>query len=451
MAKAEQIKMFPEDHLKTLTEDPSKLQGPSSPRWMRDMILYQVYLRNLDQTGTFKSLVNRLDSIKELGATAIWLAPIHPIGQAEKKGTLGCPYSIADYFDVNPEYGTREDFRHLVESVHEKDMRIFIDFVANHTAHDHVMAKREPSWFYRDALGKHTRRRTEWSDVIDVNYDNADAWDYMKKVALHWLEEFDLDGYRCDVAGMVPIGFWEETTALLRRIKPDFYMLAEWDESPHLCSRAFNSDYKGDHYLLMQEVNRGKQNPRQLVELTARNYSRYPSNNLPLNFIENHDQPRACHEFGVKGFRPWAVFIFTIPGIPLIYNGQEIGQTRYLSLFEKEPIDWSQGNEEIKSFYQNLAQIRKDHFATRDGQFIPLKNDNPRQIATYQVKTSKDQILTALNLTPKTATVTINTDKPYPQNPKPILQEGLKLIQKEKPEPGTISMKLDPYGFALFG
>lgn len=390
--------MFPEERLEMMISPVSDIKGPDAPRWMRDMILYSIYVRNFSKSGDFNGVIKRLDEIKALGATAIWLIPIHPIGKKAKKGSLGCPYSITDYFEINPEYGTKADFKHLVDETHKRGMKIFIDAVLNHAAHDHVKVTSRPHWFRRDKYGVFTRRRTEWSDVIDVDFECKQLWDYLGGVMKYWVEEFDVDGFRCDVAGMAPIEFWEKYTKELRRIKPDLYMLAEWDWSPHLCRRAFNSDYRGDHYRLMKRINDGETPAQSLVETADENYQKYPQNYLPMNFIENHDQQRASDVFGKTGFKPWAAFIFTIPGVPLIYNGQEIGATKYLSLFEKMPVNWENKDDDTYNFYRMLIDLRNQRKAARDGRFTPLKSDKPQKIASYAVIGRSEKIICVLNL-----------------------------------------------------
>lgn len=439
--------VFPEEMLKLLDEDCSVIDGPEAPRWMRDMVLYQVYTRNFSREGTFQGVIEGLDRIRGLGATAIWLVPIHPIGMEGRKGSLGCPYSVADYFDVSPEYGSREDFRRLVGEVHRRGMRIFIDLVANHGAIDHVEAKPHPDWFYTDREGRHTRREKEWADVIDINYCSREAWDYMKKAARFWVEEMDIDGYRCDVAGMVPLAFWEELAEELRRIKPDFYMVAEWDCRPHLCRKAFNSDYKGDTYLEMLEIAGGRSPAQRLVELAHRNYSIYPRNNLPLNFIENHDQKRSCSAFGKEGFRPLAMFTFTIPGVPLIYNGQEIGMTEYLSLFDRMPVEWERGGRETEDFYRGLTALRKSHPATRDGRFMPLPSDSPVQLATYAVMSPEETMAGILNLSPRQCHASVSLPAGFPGLWQLILKGSSS--DRFSMDGGKISVSLGPHGFLL--
>ena len=290
---------FPETLLRERSGDVSLFEGPPAYDWMKKMVLYEVYVRDFSEEGTFAGTIKNLDRIKELGATDVWLMPIHPIGKVGRKGSLGCPYSVADYMEVNPEYGTKYDFKTLVEEVHNRGMHIFIDAVLNHSAHDNVNVKSNPDWFYKDDKGRFTRREIEWQDVIDNNYSRQDFREYLKNVLLYWVNEFGIDGYRCDVAHMVPQDFWEDVTGELRKVKPDLYMLAEshGPGSEQLCKYAFQSDYKHEEYLLMKDIISGRAKATELLTYWTERRKVYPANYLPLNYVENHDQQPAAKLF----------------------------------------------------------------------------------------------------------------------------------------------------------
>ena len=436
--------MFPEEKLKNMKQNFKGIKSMEPAEWIREAVLYQVYIRNLDEEGTFKSTISHLDRIKELGADTVYLLPIHPIGRKEKKGSLGCPYSIKDYLDVNPEYGTKEDFRLLVEETHKRGMKIIIDMVANHLAHDNVLLEQHPEWFYKDESGNVTRRRTEWSDVIDNDFNDPGFWKYMKEAILYWVREFDIDGYRCDVAGMVPLNFWEEVFADLRKIKPDVYLLAEWGHS-NLCTDAFNSDYHSELYWCIRKVRNLEVEAGDLVYMVLQNRLLYPENYLPMNFIENHDRKRASKVLGEKGFMPAASLIFTIPGVPLVYNGQEIGKTRYLSLFDREPIDWKKQNQETLNHYKALIKLRKENRVFTHGEVIPLANSRPDKIASFMVKSEHDCVSVFLNFSPKNINVKVKYPEYLNYRPKEILFQSPKLRKtvelNEKEDLLEVSMK----------
>lgn len=405
---------YPEDQLKKHTYFCGEMNGPRTPRWVKEMVLYEVYVRNFSTEGNFIGLISQLDRLKDLGITAIWLMPIHPIGRVGKKGSQGCPYAIRDYMDINHEYGTMDDFRNLVDEVHKRGMKIILDMVANHSANDNVNITEHPDWFMLDAEGNPTRRNPEWSDVVDNNLNCRELREYLKSVMLFWVKKFDIDGYRCDVAGMVPLDFWRDSVAELHRIKSNLFMLAEW-ESPHLCTDVFHSDYNSELYQHFEKIKAGKALAQDLVSIVVANRRFYPRNYLPLNYIENHDQKRAAEIMGIEGTKPAAAFIFTIPGIPLIYNGQEIGETRYLSLFDWEPMDWDialnacrgKKAQELQQYYRTLIKLRKDNPVLTDGEIVPVVNDNPDKVASYMMVSEKDILLVVLNFSQKALTVRV--------------------------------------------
>ncbi len=367
-----------------------------SPEWARNTTIYEVYLRAFSREGTLEKLSERLPALQELGIGTIWLMPIHPIGEKGRKGSLGCPYSIRDYYAINPEYGTKEDFRRLVEDAHRLGMKVILDFVANHTSNDYVEMKDHPDWFMRDKNGKFTREVADWWDVIDLNYDNSDLWEYMKGIAKHWVKEFKVDGYRCDVAGMIPLKFWVELRQELRHINPSVFLLAEW-ESPKLHLRAFDATYDWSLYHLLVNVRKGKVRAEKAIDLVLEKEKKYPANSLRLRFIENHDEKRAIEVFGQEGFKPFAAFIFTISGIPLIYNGQEIGERERPSLFEKEEIEWDKGDYAISDYYQRLIKLRKENPAFANGETIKLNTSSPKEIAAYLRLNGKSRAIVAIN------------------------------------------------------
>ncbi len=394
-----------------MPKDASSYEGAPLYEWMQNMILYEVYVRNFSPKGTFKGVQEKLDYIQSLGVNTLWFMPIHPVGKVGKKGSLGCPYAVRDYMDVNPEYGTKKDFKELVSEIHKRGMKVLIDMVLNHTALDNVLIPKHPNWFYRDKKGNLTRRAKEWTDVVDIKYDEEDVYKYIKSVLMYWLEEFDIDGYRCDVAGMVPLQLWEEASEDLRKIKKDFFLLAEWYGSPAICRKAFNSDYRGEIYKNMLAAKQGKVSVQSVIENWTSLREKYPANHLPLNFIENHDLKRASKIFGKRGFIPWATLIFTLPGIPLIYNGQEIGATKYLSLFDYQPIDWNSKDEFTLMTYKTLISFRKQHSSTKLGKVTPVKNNHPQKIISYTVEDEKEKLLLILNTSPRRVKVQVDIPK----------------------------------------
>lgn len=377
-----------------------------SPEWARDTTIYEVYLRAFSREGTLEKLRERLPTLRELGIGTIWLMPIHPIGERGRKGSLGCPYSIRDYYAINSEYGTKEDLRRLVEDAHRLGMKVILDFVANHASNDYVEMKDNPDWFMRDKEGKFTREVTDWWDITDLNYDNSDLREYMKGVAKYWVKEFKVDGYRCDVAGMVPLKFWVGLRQELKSINPNMFLLAEW-ESPKMHLRAFDATYDWSLYHLLIKVRKGKVKAEKAIDLVLEKERKYPANSLRLRFIENHDEKRAIEVFSQESFKPFAAFIFTISGIPLIYNGQEIGERKRPSLFEKEEIGWDKGDYGIRDYYQRLIKLRKENPVFANGETIKLSTSSPKEIAAYLRLNGKDKAIVAINFSDYEVTSTL--------------------------------------------
>src|SRR5437870_3583009 len=220
--------------------DFSKQSARPARDWVRDGIIYEIYPRDFSQDGNFKGITRQLDRLKELGITILWLMPIHPIGQEKKKGTIGSPYAVRDFYAINPDYGTKADLKQLISEAHQRGMKLIIDIVANHTSWDSVMMK-HPDWYQHDASGRISYPH-DWYDVAKLNYDNPRLREYMTDMLKYWIREFDLDGFRCDVAEDVPTDFWEKARAELDRIKPDIFMLAE-GHKPDLEVKAFELDY----------------------------------------------------------------------------------------------------------------------------------------------------------------------------------------------------------------
>ena len=386
-----------------------KISRPTA-EWAKQGIIYEIYTRCFTSKGTFKSLETHLPRLKELGVDIIWLMPIHPIGITERKGKLGSPYSVRDYFEINPEYGTKQDFKHLVNEIHNIGMRIIIDMVANHSANDYIAIKDHPDWFAKDKIGHFTRKISHWSDVTDLNYQNSELRQYTKNAILYWIKEFNIDGYRCDVAGMVPDDFWDDVRQELNKIRQDIFLLAEW-EDPQMHLFSFDATYDWILYYKYIEVSQGKVSPEEIIDLLIERRQEFPIYAPRLRFIENHDKQRAIATFGDRFFRPLAIFIFTIDGIPLIYNGQEIGETDYLSLFEKGQIKWDRTRgKEIYGFYKFLISLRKQNPVLVTGDLMKIGNDQPDKLVTFH---RMDQRGTQAFVTINFSGETVRFNKPH--------------------------------------
>src|ERR1043166_7342492 len=216
--------------------DFSKEPARPAQDWVRDGVIYQIYERDFSAAGNFGGVTAQLDRLKDLGVTILWLMPIHPIGQEKKKGTIGSPYAVRDYYAINPDYGTPADLKKLISEAHRRGMKVIIDIVANHTAWDSVLMK-HPDWYKHDAKGNITYPY-DWFDIAALNYNSVELRRYMTDMLKYWIRDFDLDGFRCDVAGEVPTDFWENARAELDKIKPDIFMLAEAHKPDLILSRS---------------------------------------------------------------------------------------------------------------------------------------------------------------------------------------------------------------------
>jgi glycosidase len=309
---------------------------------------------------------NDLPRLKELGVSVLWFLPLYPIGKALRKGSLGSPYAICDYFTVNPEYGTLQEFRELVHVAHQAGFRVIIDMVLNHLAPDYIYLAKIPGLICRDKDGQPARKIADWTDVADINYENPESVSHVLDILKFWIRETDIDGYRCDVAGLVDKKLWAGWFDELNKIKPDLFFLAEW-ESPFYTLQAFHSVYDWSLNFLQKEVLAGNEPPSVLIDWVRLQAENYPANTLQLNFLENHDMERAVTTFGHREQVPFLIFNFSMPGLPLVNNGQEYGEERKPSLFEKEVIGWPDEPNDLIRFYQLLILLRKNEPALSSG------------------------------------------------------------------------------------
>jgi glycosidase len=343
--------------------------------WSRQASLYEVNLRQFTPEGTFAAFEPQLPRLQALGVGILWFMPIQPIGVKNRKGTLGSYYSIRDYTAVNPEFGTLADFRRVVDAAHALGMKVILDWVANHTAWDHPWTQQHADWYQRDAQGAiHacTYRATPdaepeyWWDVVGLDYHQPALWPAMTRAMLFWLREADIDGFRCDVASLVPTDFWEQARDALDAVKPVF-MLAESD-APELHRRAFDMSYDWELFDTLKQVARGQAGVPELQAWWARRVARYPADAYRMNFTANHDS-NSWHgtDTGFFGpaFQAMAVLAALLPGMPLVYSGQEAVLDKPLAFFERDPIAW--GSLPLQGFYTRLLQLKRSHPALANG------------------------------------------------------------------------------------
>ncbi|MEI7983677.1 MAG: alpha-amylase family glycosyl hydrolase, partial [Bacteroidota bacterium] len=257
--------------------------------WSRNATIYEVNIRQYTPEGTFKAFESHLPRLKEMGVDIIWLMPVHPIGEKNRKGKLGSYYSVKDYYGVNPDFGTLDDFKELVQKIHGMGMYVIIDWVANHSAWDNALAKDHPDWYTKTKGGNFEPTPWyDWEDVIDFDYDQPGIRKYMTEALKYWVRETDIDGFRCDVAGFIPVDFWENARTELDSIKPVF-MLAEW-ESRDLHKKAFDMTYSWGLWNNMHAATIGKKGTGGLVEYLAHDVNTFPKGAYRMTFTDNHDK-----------------------------------------------------------------------------------------------------------------------------------------------------------------
>ncbi len=370
---------------------------PDHPMWAKNAVIYELNTRQFTLEGTFRAIEPRLEELKKLGVTIIWFMPIHPIGEIHRKGSLGSYYSVKDYYGINPEFGELNDFRRLVRLIHDAEMYVIIDMVANHTAWDNPLLTQHPEWYSKDEKGKIISPNDDWHDVADLNYENKDLWQYMIEMMKYWVREIDIDGYRCDVAAMVPTEFWIQVRKELDAIKPVF-MLAE-AETPELNAFGFDMTYAGSMHRLFNDIAKGSKSPVNIDKELKSEYDNYPDGSMRMRFTSNHDEntwnQSAVTRMGRGGAKVGAVLTFTLPGTPLIYNGQEVGNEKALVFFERDPIIWQEN--EFRGFYQKLAWTYRQHPALYQGSMKKLKSENDDQIYAFFRKEGNDEFVVITN------------------------------------------------------
>lgn len=334
------------------------------PAWSKNVSIYEINVRQFTPEGTFKALEAHLPRLKELGTDLLWLMPIHPIGELNRKGTLGSYYAVKDYTAVNPDYGTPEDFRHFVNKAHKLGMYVIIDWVANHSAWDNDLVTSHPDWYVKDSTGK-LLSPFDWTDVVKFDYNNREMRNYMSEAMKYWIEEFNIDGYRCDVAGEVPTDFWIQTRHELDSLKPVFMLAEAEDPAIH---QAFDMTYAWEFHHIMNKIYKGEMNANDVEKYLIKNDTTYPADAYRMNFITNHDENSwngsESERLG-EGVKAFYVLTVCVPCMPLVYTGQESGMQKRLEFFEKDPVEW--GDYSMTGFYKTILGLKKQNTALYNG------------------------------------------------------------------------------------
>lgn len=375
--------------------------------WSRNANIYEVNIRQYTPEGSFRAFEKHLPRLKELGVDILWLMPIQPIGQQNRKGSLGSYYAVRDYTAVNPEFGTLADFKHLVRAAHGQGMHVIIDWVANHTAFDNPWTRTHTDWYLKNAKGEiYPVTYTDgaepeyWTDVTGLDWSQKGLWKGMTDAMLYWVRETDIDGFRCDVAGKVPTPFWNEARAALDRVKPVF-MLAESDK-PELHEHAFDMTYGWDTKDIFKDIAKGKADARTLSDFLLHPPKAFPPGAYRMRFTTNHDENSwqgSDVELYGPAFAAMATLAATLPGMPLIYGGQESGLDKRIAFFEKDPIAWKTYS--FTSLYSTLLTLKHNNPALWNGQYgapaEPLTTANDKVFA-FRRALPDNAVTVAVNL-----------------------------------------------------
>ncbi len=373
------------------------------PLWSLNATIYEVNVRQFTPEGTFAALESHLPRLQKMGVKILWLMPVHPIGEKNRKGGLGSYYSVQDYLKVNPEFGTPDDFRSLVRKSHELGMYVIIDWVANHTAWDNPLITEHPDWYKTDSTGKIIPPVADWTDVAALDFSSDSLRSWMTEALKFWIKEYDIDGYRCDVAGMIPVSFWDSAVLRLRQIKPVF-MLAEW-ETPEMHNTAFDATYAWDFHHLMNKIAKGERTPLSIDTLYARDLQKYPPHAFRMLFTSNHDENSwngTEYERMGDAARAMAVLSFTFPGIPLIYTGQEAAMNKRLRFFDKDTVPWN--DYPLEKFYTTLTGLKTNttllDAGESGGAFLKIPSTADSAVYAFMRKNDEARMLVILNLSP---------------------------------------------------
>ncbi len=371
-----------------------------SPAFLKNSNMYEVNIRQYTPEGTFNAFAAHLPRLKDMGIEILWLMPIYPIGAVKRKATLGSYYSIQNFEAVNPEFGTAHDFKMMVEKAHALGMKIIIDWVANHTSWDNVWTKTNPEFFVHDANG-HFKPPFDWDDVIQIDHTNVEQQKAMIAAMKYWVTNFDIDGFRADMAHLIPLPFWINARMQIAPFKKDLIWLAETEEIHY--HQAFDVSYTWQWMHITEQFIKKEKSLADCVT-TLQEYRRdFPANALRLFFTSNHDENSwngtEYEKYGILA-KAFAVFACTYMGVPLVYSGQELPNTKRLQFFDKDEIAW-QPNVELHNFYKILFTLRKNKnelFSAIDTSIYFFEELLAKNILAYQLKNEEEEVLVFLNM-----------------------------------------------------
>jgi alpha-amylase len=388
------------------------------PEWAKNANIYEVNIRQYTPEGTFDAFKKHLPRLREMGVDVLWFMPVYPISEIKKKGSLGSYYAVSDFRNTNPKFGLLQDFKAIIAEAHELGMRVILDWVPNHTGWDHIWIKNHPDYYTKDAAGNITDPLTEhgqsmgWDDVADLDYNNRHMREEMTADMVYWLKEHHIDGFRHDMALLVPLDFWQETILKLRAVKQDLFMLAESEIHDHLNKDCFHAIYGWSLHHILNDIAQGKKKASAIDEWYA---SERPKANkgLFMQFTSNHDENSwsgsEIERMG-EAHKAFAVLVNTLDGIPLTYSGQEEPMARRLEFFEKDDIRFK--NYTYAAFYKTLNTTKHENPALWNGKYGgPIKRImNNEQVFAFVREKDGNRVTVIINLSKQKQTVVSDTD-----------------------------------------
>ncbi|MEM9501241.1 MAG: alpha-amylase family glycosyl hydrolase [Pseudomonadota bacterium] len=431
---------------------PSYMASPyvevDAPEWTRDAVIYQMNTRQFSPEGTFAAAQARLPRLAEMGIDIIWLMPIHPIGEERRKGEMGSPYSVKEYRAVNPDLGSEKELRAFVDEAHRLGLKVILDWVANHSAWDNPLATEHPDWYLKTPEGDFMPPEgTDWSDVVDFDYSNPDLRKYMTESLTYWVREFDIDGYRADVAGYVPLDFWETARAELEAVKPVF-MLAEW-ETRDLHARAFNATYAWGWKEAMQQIAKDGSGAGAMRGYYAGQQTTWPRGAYRMVYTDNHDQNSwdgVASEIYGPAYEAAIALSFIGLGMPLIYNGQEADLDTQLEFFAKDEIDWKEGKHD--ALFRKLIALKTEERALWNGKhgasMVEVPSNASSDVLSFVRGKAGERVFAVFNLSPRAQSVTFEFARHYGEYSDALTGEAQGFADD------TYALSLAPWSFRIF-
>ncbi len=426
---------------KLLNDDNLQIDG--HPAWIMQGNIYEVNIRQYTPEGTLNAFAKHLDRLNAMGVETIWFMPINPISKVDRKGSLGSYYAVSDYTSINPEFGTLEDFKKVVQAIHDRGMKVIIDWVPNHTGADHRWLKQHPDFYVKDSLGE-AAVAFDWADVRQLNFENKVMQDSMIAAMKFWVKDTNIDGFRCDVAWNIPAPFWKKSIPQLKKMK-NVFMLAEGD-STYLAKSGFDAVYPWHMFKMMEKIAKGERPAFGLDSINKENETRYPKNTIQMYFTSNHDENSWNHaDFGTfpnEVHAPFAVFTQTMKNsVPLIYSGQEEPVLRAIKFFDKDPMEFN--NLQRENFYKTLLNLRKRNIAlSANASFKKVQVGDEKVIYAYTREKENKKILVILNLSENEQVIKI-TDKNLIGKVHNIFNEKEEILDAKE-------RKIKPWGYEVY-